>query len=175
IHSSLSGRDSDTTLSKSILCVCVRVCVCLTLCVSVLSRLAKSESSESLGSVCSGSSGTDTHPAVRGLRPQKTRSQSSSSVSAPRLGPQGLEKHHPDPQHSHRAPQAQGHKQGQAEDKASKESRSQKHVRMLKEVVAKTLKHHGITREHKYLAACSQRLFEISKFYLKVPLLFPFI
>uniref|UniRef100_A0A673ZPT0 MDM2 binding protein n=1 Tax=Salmo trutta TaxID=8032 RepID=A0A673ZPT0_SALTR len=130
-------------------------------------RLAKSESSESLGSVCSGSSGTDTHPALRGLRPQKTRSQSSSSVSALRLGPQGSEKPHPDPQNSHRAPQAQGHRQGQAEDKASKESRSQKHARMLKEVVAKTLKHHGITREHKYLAACSQRLFEISKFYLK--------
>eukprot|EP00063_Salmo_salar_P028190 XP_014003025.1 PREDICTED: mdm2-binding protein isoform X1 [Salmo salar] len=132
-----------------------------------LVRLAKSESSESLGSVCSGSSGTDTHPALRGLRPQKTRSQSSSSVSALRLGPQGPEKPHPDPQNSHRAPQAQGHRQGQAEDKASKESRSQKHVRMLKEVVAKTLKHHGITRENKYLAACSQRLFEISKFYLK--------
>uniref|UniRef100_A0AAZ3P1T3 Mdm2-binding protein n=1 Tax=Oncorhynchus tshawytscha TaxID=74940 RepID=A0AAZ3P1T3_ONCTS len=120
-------------------------------------RLAKSESSESLGSVCSGSSGTDTHPAVRGLRPQKTRSQSSSSsVSALRMGPRVPEKHHPDPQNSHRA-----------EDKASKESRSQKHARMLEEVVAKTLKHHGITREHKNLAACSQRLFEISKFYLK--------
>uniref|UniRef100_A0AAZ3S172 Mdm2-binding protein n=1 Tax=Oncorhynchus tshawytscha TaxID=74940 RepID=A0AAZ3S172_ONCTS len=131
-------------------------------------RLAKSESSESLGSVCSGSSGTDTHPAVRGLRPQKTRSQSSSSsVSALRMGPRVPEKHHPDPQNSHRAPQAQGHRQGQAEDKASKESRSQKHARMLEEVVAKTLKHHGITREHKNLAACSQRLFEISKFYLK--------
>uniref|UniRef100_A0AAZ3RT19 Mdm2-binding protein n=1 Tax=Oncorhynchus tshawytscha TaxID=74940 RepID=A0AAZ3RT19_ONCTS len=104
-------------------------------------RLAKSESSESLGSVCSGSSGTDTHPAVRGLRPQKTRSQSSSSsVSALRMGPRVPEKHHPDPQNSHR---------------------------MLEEVVAKTLKHHGITREHKNLAACSQRLFEISKFYLK--------
>ncbi|XP_031667764.1 mdm2-binding protein isoform X3 [Oncorhynchus kisutch] len=36
-------------------------------------RLAKSESSESLGSVCSGSGGTDTHPAVRGLRPQKNQ------------------------------------------------------------------------------------------------------
>ncbi|CDR06962.1 unnamed protein product [Oncorhynchus mykiss] len=88
------------------------------------------------------------------------------------MGPRGPEKHHPDPQNSHRAPQAQGHRQGQAEDKASKESRSQKHARMLEEVVAKTLKHHGITREHKNLAACGQRLFEISKFYLKVPLLF---
>ncbi|XP_070998758.1 mdm2-binding protein-like [Oncorhynchus clarkii lewisi] len=83
------------------------------------------------------------------------------------MGPRGPEKHHPDPQNSHRAPQAQGHRQGQAEDKASKESRSQKHARMLEEVVAKTLKHHGITREHKNLAACGQRLFEISKFYLK--------
>uniref|UniRef100_A0A8C7HFE2 Mdm2-binding protein n=1 Tax=Oncorhynchus kisutch TaxID=8019 RepID=A0A8C7HFE2_ONCKI len=95
-------------------------------------RLAKSESSESLGSVCSGSGGTDTHPAVRGLRLQKTRSQSSSSSSE---------------QHA--------------------ECFLVFLFQMLEEVVAKTLKHHGITREHKNLAACSQRLFEISKFYLK--------
>uniref|UniRef100_A0A8C7L3W4 MDM2 binding protein n=1 Tax=Oncorhynchus kisutch TaxID=8019 RepID=A0A8C7L3W4_ONCKI len=117
-------------------------------------RLAKSESSESLGSVCSGSGGTDTHPAVRGLRPQKNQVSVLLLLSL-------------SPKNGHRAPQGQGHRQGQAEDKASKESRSQKHARMLEEVVAKTLKHHGITREHKNLAACSQRLFEISKFYLK--------
>ncbi|RLW13004.1 hypothetical protein DV515_00000506 [Chloebia gouldiae] len=48
-----------------------------------------------------------------------------------------------------------------------KESRSQKHTRMLKEVVAKTLQKHGIAEDHKCFASCSQRLFEISKFYLK--------
>ena len=39
---------------------------------------------------------------------------------------------------------------------------------MLKEVVAKTLEHHGVTAGHACFSACSQRLFEISKFYLKV-------
>uniref|UniRef100_A0A8C6URM7 MDM2 binding protein n=1 Tax=Neogobius melanostomus TaxID=47308 RepID=A0A8C6URM7_9GOBI len=34
-------------------------------------------------------------------------------------------------------------------------------------VVAKTLKHHGISSEHKCFEACSKRLFDISKFYLK--------
>uniref|UniRef100_A0A8C7N8C0 MDM2 binding protein n=1 Tax=Oncorhynchus kisutch TaxID=8019 RepID=A0A8C7N8C0_ONCKI len=77
-----------------------------------------------------------------------------------------------DATHPHKRPQKNQVSNGpprarEAEDKASKESRSQKHARMLEEVVAKTLKHHGITREHKNLAACSQRLFEISKFYLK--------
>uniref|UniRef100_A0A8C9XTD3 MDM2 binding protein n=1 Tax=Sander lucioperca TaxID=283035 RepID=A0A8C9XTD3_SANLU len=37
----------------------------------------------------------------------------------------------------------------------------------LSEVVAKTLKHHGITAEHQCFEACSKRLFDISKFYLK--------
>lgn len=40
--------------------------------------------------------------------------------------------------------------------------------KMLKEVVAKTLQKHGIAEDHKCFASCSQRLFEISKFYLKV-------
>uniref|UniRef100_A0A8C3GJX9 MDM2 binding protein n=1 Tax=Cairina moschata TaxID=8855 RepID=A0A8C3GJX9_CAIMO len=38
---------------------------------------------------------------------------------------------------------------------------------MLKEVVAKTLQKHGIPEDHKCFESCSQRLFEISKFYLK--------
>ena len=41
---------------------------------------------------------------------------------------------------------------------------------MLQEVVAKALKHHGITAEHECFEACSKRLFDISKFYLKVSL-----
>ncbi|KAH0509567.1 Mdm2-binding protein [Microtus ochrogaster] len=52
--------------------------------------------------------------------------------------------------------------------KQVKESRSQKHTRMLKEVVKDTLKQQRITEAHECFAACSQRLFEISKFYLKV-------
>lgn len=43
---------------------------------------------------------------------------------------------------------------------------------MLMEVVTKTLKHHGITGEHKCFEACSKRLFDISKFYLKVGFVF---
>ncbi|XP_010707578.3 mdm2-binding protein [Meleagris gallopavo] len=39
--------------------------------------------------------------------------------------------------------------------------------KMLKEVVAKTLQKHGIAEDHKCFPSCSQRLFEISKFYLK--------
>uniref|UniRef100_A0A3B5MBK9 Uncharacterized protein n=1 Tax=Xiphophorus couchianus TaxID=32473 RepID=A0A3B5MBK9_9TELE len=38
---------------------------------------------------------------------------------------------------------------------------------MLQEIVAKTLKHHGIAVEHECFEACSKRLFDISKFYLK--------
>ncbi|KAJ0000218.1 hypothetical protein NQD34_012060, partial [Periophthalmus magnuspinnatus] len=115
-------------------------------------RLVKSESSDSLCSQSSGSSGT--HPTIRSLRRQTGRSQSTTSaLTSSSTG------------HSSSAPQ---HKtQTQTEDKASKESRSQKHNRMLQEVVAKTLKHHGIISEHKCFEACSKRLFDISKFYLK--------
>lgn len=41
---------------------------------------------------------------------------------------------------------------------------------MLQEVVTKALKHHGISVEHECFKACSKRLFDISKFYLKVGL-----
>uniref|UniRef100_A0A7N6AY75 MDM2 binding protein n=1 Tax=Anabas testudineus TaxID=64144 RepID=A0A7N6AY75_ANATE len=85
-------------------------------------RLVKSESSDSLCSQSSGSSGT--HPAIRSLRQQPSRSQSISSSIASTSS-------------------------------------------MLQEVVVKTLKHHGITDEHKCFEACSKRLFDISKFYLK--------
>ncbi|XP_061076173.1 mdm2-binding protein isoform X2 [Conger conger] len=119
-------------------------------------RLSKSESSESLASQGSGSSGT--HPAVRALRQQRPRSQSNSSSG---LRPAPVAPTAPKP------PCTQGMPQTQSGDQASKESRSQKHVRMLKEVVAKTLKHHGISDEHRSFNACSQRLFDISKFYLK--------
>ncbi|XP_063155704.1 mdm2-binding protein [Candoia aspera] len=51
--------------------------------------------------------------------------------------------------------------------KPRKESRSQKHTRMLKDVVMNTLEKHGIAEDHKCFTTCSQRLFEISKCYLK--------
>ncbi|XP_063344559.1 mdm2-binding protein [Pelmatolapia mariae] len=129
-------------------------------------RLAKSESSDSLCSQSSSSSGT--HPAIRSLRRQPSRSQSTSSVNSssssatrPTSGLATLA--------CVDRPKCQQQKthQGHSEDKSAKESRSQKHNRMLQEVVAKTLKHHGITAEHDCFEACSKRLFDISKFYLK--------
>ncbi|KAM4735317.1 mdm2-binding protein isoform 2-T2 [Anableps anableps] len=128
-------------------------------------RLVKSESSDSLCSQSSGSSGT--HPAIRSLRQQANRSQSASScasISSSTRRPSGLAKL-PCPERP-KLPQ-QKVTEGQAEDKPSKESRSQKHNRMLQEIVAKTLKDHGITAEHECFEACSKRLFDISKFYLK--------
>ncbi|XP_070604345.1 mdm2-binding protein [Erythrolamprus reginae] len=53
------------------------------------------------------------------------------------------------------------------ESETPKESRSQKHTRMLKDVVMTTLEKHGVARDHKCFTTCSQRLFEISKCYLK--------
>ncbi|XP_055065688.2 mdm2-binding protein [Misgurnus anguillicaudatus] len=103
-------------------------------------RFCKSESSESLGS----SAGT--HPAVGALRQQAARSNpgpTRRSASVTELLP------------------------SQKPSQAQTESRSQKHNRMLREVVDKTLNKHGISSRHKCFEACSQRLFDISKFYLK--------
>ncbi|XP_047217330.1 mdm2-binding protein [Girardinichthys multiradiatus] len=127
-------------------------------------RLVTSESSDSLCSQSSGSSGT--HPAIRSLRHQANRSLSASSCmsSSATRRPSGLATL-PCPERL--KPQQQKVSQGQPEDKPTKESRSQKHNRMLQEIVAKTLKHHGITAEHECFEACSKRLFDISKFYLK--------
>lgn len=102
-------------------------------------RFCKSESSESVGSA-------GAHPAVEALRQQSARSGStlarrSASVTDP--------------------------SPSQKPNQTHTESRSQKHNRMLKEVVAKTLNKHGIGSEHKCFEACSKRLFDISKFYLK--------
>ncbi|KAM9852150.1 mdm2-binding protein [Aulostomus maculatus] len=126
-------------------------------------RLVKSESSDSLCSQSSGSSGT--HPVCRSLRQQPSRSQStSSSSSAAKHTRSGLVN-----LSSTEKPQTVEQKtdRTQTDDKPVKESRSQKHNRMLQEVVAKTLKHHGITSEHRCFEACRKRLFDISKFYLK--------
>ncbi|XP_060777716.1 mdm2-binding protein isoform X2 [Neoarius graeffei] len=117
-------------------------------------RLAKSESSESLGSQCSGGSGA--HPAVRASQQKSGRSLSCSNSTRRSTAGAGQVA-----ESSNEQPASQKSSQGQTE------SRSQKHNRMLKEVVVKTLKHYGITSEHKCFKACSQRLFDVSKLYLK--------
>ncbi|XP_054671116.1 mdm2-binding protein isoform X1 [Grus americana] len=121
-------------------------------------RLTKSESTDSLLSQASGSSGSHYPVAVT-----KKRSERSVSLASMPLKQPGQ-------------PHKVATKVGSASristtesetSKPAKESRSQKHTRMLKEVVAKTLQKHGIAEDHKCFASCSQRLFEISKFYLK--------
>ncbi|KAF1462853.1 Mdm2-binding protein, partial [Pygoscelis antarcticus] len=121
-------------------------------------RLTKSESTDSLLSQASGSSGS--HYTVAVTRKRSERSVSLASMPLKQPG----------------QPHKVTTKVGSAScisatelgtSKPAKESRSQKHTRMLKEVVAKTLQKHGIAEDHKCFASCSQRLFEISKFYLK--------
>ncbi|NXY17636.1 MTBP protein, partial [Atrichornis clamosus] len=121
-------------------------------------RLTKSESTDSLLSQASGSSRS--HCAVGVTRKHSERSVSVAAVPSKQPG------------QAHRGTTKAGSSShvNAAESETSKpekESRSQKHTRMLKEVVAKTLQKHGITEDHKCFASCSQRLFEISKFYLK--------
>ncbi|XP_014725566.1 PREDICTED: mdm2-binding protein [Sturnus vulgaris] len=116
-------------------------------------RLTKSESTDSLVSQASGSSRS--HCAVAVMRKRSERSVSVAAV------PSKL------PGQAHRAASKAGSAAEPEASKQDKESRSQKHTRMLKEVVAKTLQKHGIAEDHKCFASCSQRLFEISKFYLK--------
>ncbi|KAL7875299.1 hypothetical protein SRHO_G00062690 [Serrasalmus rhombeus] len=117
-------------------------------------RLVKSESSESVGSQCS--VGSIPHPAVKALRQQAGRSLSTSSPAT-----RTHSRTHATQKHSQAEPRPQ------TETCPQTESRSQKHNRMLKEVVLKTLKHHGISSEHECFEACSQRLFDVSKLYLK--------
>ncbi|KAK1198282.1 MTBP protein, partial [Pygoscelis papua] len=121
-------------------------------------RLTKSESTDSLLSQASGSSGSHYTVAVTRKRSERLVSLASMPLKQPGQ------------------PHKVTTKVGSAScisatesgtSKPAKESRSQKHTRMLKEVVAKTLQKHGIAEDHKCFASCSQRLFEISKFYLK--------
>ncbi|NXE33156.1 MTBP protein, partial [Ptilorrhoa leucosticta] len=116
-------------------------------------RLTKSESTDSLLSQASGSSRS--HCAVAVTRKRSERSASVAAVPAKQPG------------QAHRATSRAGSAAEPEASKPEKESRSQKHTRMLKDVVAKTLQKHGIAEDHKCFASCSQRLFEISKFYLK--------
>ncbi|XP_006830741.1 PREDICTED: mdm2-binding protein [Chrysochloris asiatica] len=120
-------------------------------------RLVESESSDSLLSQTSGSSCLP-HPVVTSQRAQAKR-------SAPTAGPSV-----PVPEGAQVTAKDRAARKSLPESKTSrrmKESRSQKHTRILKEVVTETLKKHRITETHECFTACSQRLFEISKFYLK--------
>ncbi|XP_069322139.1 mdm2-binding protein [Eulemur rufifrons] len=122
-------------------------------------RLVKSESSDSLLSQTSGNSYHHHHV----MTSRKPPAERLSSVTCPLVPLPSCET----PKVTAKA--SSGHKSVH-ESKTSrqiKESRSQKHTRILKEVVAETLKKHNITEAHKCFTACSQRLFEISKFYLK--------
>ncbi|XP_056458547.1 mdm2-binding protein [Gadus chalcogrammus] len=132
-------------------------------------RLVKSESCDSLCSQSSGSSGT--RPSVRSLRQQPIRSQSTSASTLPSsLAPPPSRPSSGQPPAAPAdttGPDHQGPLQVHSQEQQAKESRSQKHHRMLKEVVAKTLEAHDVTAKHPCFSACSKRLFEISKFYLK--------
>ncbi|CAL8337014.1 unnamed protein product [Gadus morhua 'NCC'] len=130
-------------------------------------RLVKSESSDSLCSQSSSSSGT--RPSVRSLRQQPIRSQSASTLPSSLAPPSSRPSSGQPPAApaDTTGPDHQGPLQVHSQEQQAKESRSQKHHRMLKEVVAKTLEAHGVTAKHPCFSACSKRLFEISKFYLK--------
>ncbi|XP_041263469.1 mdm2-binding protein [Onychostruthus taczanowskii] len=116
-------------------------------------RLTKSESTDSLLSQAGGSSRSRCAVAVPRKRSERSVCEAAAPWKAPGQG--------------HRAATRAGSATEPEAAKPEKESRSQKHTRMLKEVVAKTLQKYGIAEDHKCFASCSQRLFEISKFYLK--------
>ncbi|XP_068381938.1 mdm2-binding protein isoform X4 [Eschrichtius robustus] len=122
-------------------------------------RLVKSESSDSLLSQRSGSTNHH-HHAVTSRKPQAERSLSVTCPSVPVLSNET-------PKVTTNASSGQKSVHESKASRPTKESRSQKHTRILKEVVTETLKKHRITEAHECFTACSQRLFEISKFYLK--------
>ncbi|XP_027946648.1 mdm2-binding protein isoform X2 [Eumetopias jubatus] len=122
-------------------------------------RLVKSESSDSLLSQTSGNTNHH-HHAVTSRKPRAERSLSVTCPSVPVLS-------YETPKVTTKASSGQKNVHGSKTSRQIKESRSQKHTRILKEVVTETLKKHSITEAHGCFTACSQRLFEISKFYLK--------
>ncbi|NXS63378.1 MTBP protein, partial [Brachypteracias leptosomus] len=121
-------------------------------------RLTKSESTDSLLSQASESSGS--HYAVAVTKKNSERSVSLASMPSKQPGQPHKVTTKPGSASRIKATQSEA-------AKPAKESRSQKHTRMLKDVVAQTLQKNGISEDHKCFASCSQRLFEISKFYLK--------
>ncbi|XP_072459291.1 mdm2-binding protein isoform X2 [Notamacropus eugenii] len=121
-------------------------------------RLTKSESSDSLLSQASGNSGFHHTVTTTQSRPHRSSSVTCPSIQTPSSEVQKV---------TSKAGAGQRNVQESDPTRKAKESRSQKHTRMLKEVVAKTLKKHNISEDHDCFSACSQRLFEISKLYLK--------
>ncbi|XP_047582694.1 mdm2-binding protein isoform X3 [Lutra lutra] len=122
-------------------------------------RLVKSESSDSLLSQTSGNTHHH-HRAVTSRKPQAEPPLPATCPSVPVLSCET-------PKVTTKARSGQKSVHGPKTSRQMKESRSQKHTRILKEVVTETLKKHSITESHGCFSACSQRLFEISKFYLK--------
>ncbi|CAI9544766.1 unnamed protein product, partial [Staurois parvus] len=120
-------------------------------------RLAKSESSDSLMSLASEGSGPRQPSRVTRPRSERTAPAPPSIAQTSSSAVRGSSS-------SSRPAQP---KQPANSELESKESRSQKHNRMLKEVVFKVLQKHGIQEGHPCFAACSQRLFDVSKFFLK--------
>ncbi|XP_067323413.1 mdm2-binding protein isoform X2 [Anolis sagrei] len=119
-------------------------------------RLVKSESSDSL--LSQGSISNRSCPSGVVARQCLETSVSLPSLAAKQSHHQAIPKNRSTSQRCGKEP---------GTSRPMKESRSQKHIRMLKEVVAKTLGNHGIAEDHKCFETCSDRLFEISKFYLK--------
>ncbi|XP_032714302.1 mdm2-binding protein isoform X2 [Lontra canadensis] len=122
-------------------------------------RLEKSESSDALLSLTSG----NTHHHHRAVTSKKPRAEPSLPATCPSVPVLSCET----PKVTTKARSGQKSVHGPKTSRQMKESRSQKHTRILKEVVTETLKKHSITESHGCFSACSQRLFEISKFYLK--------
>ncbi|XP_004697722.2 mdm2-binding protein [Echinops telfairi] len=116
-------------------------------------RLVKSESSDSPLSRTRGSSGLPHHVVTTRRPPAKQSASTCPPAPIPRAETKGRAS-------QRRATESRACRRAQ-------ESRSQKHTRILKEVVTETLKRHSVTETHECFSACSQRLFEISKFYLK--------
>ncbi|XP_043339396.1 mdm2-binding protein [Cervus canadensis] len=119
-------------------------------------RLVRSGSSDSLLSQTSGSARH--HHEVPSRKPRAERPLAVTCPSALSSEIPGV---------TAKARSGQKAVRGSETARPAKESRSQKHTRMLKEVVAEALRKHRVTEAHECFAACSQRLFEISKFYLK--------
>ncbi|XP_056378661.1 mdm2-binding protein isoform X2 [Hyla sarda] len=117
-------------------------------------RLAKSESSDSLLSHSSENSGPNVTTVSR-TRSERVAPMPSSVRPTSRDRGTSLGSKQTQP------------KQNAIPENDGKESRSQKHNRMLREVVCKTLLKHGIQEGHPCYTACNQRLFDISKFFLK--------
>ncbi|XP_037022584.2 mdm2-binding protein isoform X1 [Artibeus jamaicensis] len=122
-------------------------------------RLVKSESSDSLLSQTSGN--TDHHH--RAGMSKKPPGERALSLTGPSIPVHSRETSKVTTKASSGPAQVHESKT----PRQTKESRSQKHTRILKEVVTKTLKRNGITETHECFSACSERLFEISKYYLK--------